>query len=82
MFHRTRRILPVICLSLALCAPLQAQEIPGPGGAFSGFLSALWARVSAPLACLWDAATGTETTDGRGAYDPDGLTSDTDDRGL
>jgi hypothetical protein len=81
MSHRNRFILPVLCLSLALCAPLQAQA-QGPAATFSGFLSTLWARVSAPLACLWDAATGTETTDGRGAFDPDGLTSHTNGRGA
>jgi hypothetical protein len=81
MSHRNRRILPLLCLSLALCMPLQAQA-QGPAANFSGYLSTLWARLSAPLACLWDAATGAETTDGRGACDPNGGIATTDGRGA
>lgn len=85
MFHRTRRILSLACLSLVFCMPLQAQVLPGPADTLSNFLAELWGRVSAPLAFLWaadetdgrstvDPLGGTETTDGRGAADPDGLT--------
>lgn len=69
MTRRTRRTLSLLCLSVVLCLPLQAQpRLPQPADALSGFLSSLWERVSAPLASLWAA----DETDGRGAVDPDG----------
>jgi hypothetical protein len=78
MLSRTRRrILSVLCLSLALCMPLQTQTSPGPD-TLSGFLSALWVRLSTPLATLWAA----DETDGRGAVDPDGQTANSDGRGA
>lgn len=79
MARRVRRTLSLLCLSLVLCLPLQAQPTPPrPVGAFSGVLSVLWARLSFPLAVLW----ATDETDGRGAVDPDGRTAATDGRGA
>ena len=78
MSHRTRRTLSVLCLGLILCLPLEAQTPSRPADALSGFLSGLWARLSAPLAPLW----ATEETDGRGAVDPDGRTANSDSRGA
>jgi hypothetical protein len=76
--NHTRRTLSVLCLSLVMCLPLQAQTRAGRMDTLSGFFSLLWARVSAPLVSLW----ATETTDGRGAVDPDGLTTNSDGRGA
>lgn len=78
MVSRTRRILSVLCLSLVLCLPLQAQTARGPVDTLSGFLSALWARLGVPLVPLW----APEETDGRGAVDPDGRTANSDSRGA
>lgn len=78
MPDRPRRTLSVLCLSLVLCLPLQAQTGAGRMDILSDFFSALWVRVSAPLVSLW----ATETTDGRGAVDPDGLTANSDSRGA
>lgn len=83
MSNRTRRTLSALCLSLVLGLPLQAQD-QARRDALSGFFSAVWERLSAPLAFLQvedeadersttDPLAGTETTDGRGAADPDGL---------
>lgn len=73
MSNRTRRVLTVLCLSLALCLPLQAQVVSGPGdGSWSSLLSALWGRLSAPLVSLW---LGDET-EGRGIWDPNGANSE------
>ena len=79
MFHRTRRFLAMVCLSLALCVPLQAQTASGPVANESGFLSTLWARVSPLFESLWAAG---ESTDGRGAADPDGEAVNSDSRGA
>lgn len=68
MSRSTRCTFAVLCLSLVLCMPLQAQTAPGRVEPLSGFLSALWARVSAPLASLWAA----DETDGRSTIDPIG----------
>jgi hypothetical protein len=68
MSRSTRCSLTFLCLALVLCLPLQAQAAPGPVDTLSGFLSALWARVSAPLVSLWAA----DETDGRSTIDPIG----------
>lgn len=72
MSNCTRRTLSVLCLSLVLCMPLQAQTAPGPVDTFSAFLSGLWERMSAPLVSLWAA----DETDGRSTIDPLGGTTD------
>ena len=74
MSSRTRRVLSVLCLSLALLAlPLQAQRVSGPGdSAWSSLLSALWERLSASLVSLWSG----DETEGRHGLDPDGATSE------
>lgn len=85
MSHRTRCTLSAFCLSLVLCLPLHGHTgAEGKDDTLSGFFSVLWERLSTPLASLWaadetderstiDPLGGTETTDGRGAADPDGL---------
>jgi hypothetical protein len=66
MSNGTRRTLSVLCLSLVLCMPLQAQTAPRTVDTLSGFLSALWDRLSAPLVSMWAA----DETDGRSTIDP------------
>lgn len=94
MSNRTRRTLAVLCLSLVLCLPLQAQTGDGRVDHLStSFFSALWERLYTPLASLWASEptdgrltcvtlVGTEETDGRGAADPEGLTADPEGRGA
>lgn len=93
MSNRTRCTLAVLCLSLVLCLPLQAQTGDGRVDTLSSFFSALWECLYTPIASLWaaDEMDGgltlaplgeIETTDGRGAADPNGLTVDSDGRGA
>jgi hypothetical protein len=90
MSRRIRPVLSVLCLSLALSLPLQAQVVAGPGDGPWSFLSALWERLGAPLVSVWsgDVTEGRgimdpdgETSEGRGAWDPNGVTNKNDGTG-
>lgn len=56
---------------LAFAILLTGLAQPAPSPPDPSFLFQIWERLSAPLVALFDA----DETDGRGIWDPDGLTS-------
>lgn len=64
-----RAVAAVLALS-ALALPLAAQPEPGRAPSLS-LLAQLWHRIAAPVVALFSSSE----TDGRGGWDPNGLTS-------
>jgi hypothetical protein len=67
--HRSKalRVVPLALVLLALALPAAAQPAKEPGANLGRLVSALWERLSSPLASLWEK--------GRGIIDPDGVTA-------
>jgi hypothetical protein len=65
-----RTVAAVLVLS-ALALPLAAQPEPGKAS-FPTLLAKLWHRLAAPVVALFT----TVDSDGRGGFDPNGLTMD------
>jgi hypothetical protein len=55
--RRSRRIIAALALLLTLAVPLAAQASPLRAESTSGFFTALWRRLAAPLISLWAADT-------------------------
>lgn len=87
MFRTLIRLGVIALFVLSLSAPAQAMPLAEAGG-FTGALSEIWSRLTAPLAGLWEATRGTcdpngglcpsdpakpaETFETRGTCDPNG----------
>ena len=84
MIGRFTRTLSLTLLSALLALPLAAQPKPLTPRPAPSLLGQIWERLSTPVRALFAA----EKTDGRGVWDPDGLTSaapagtETDGRGV
>jgi hypothetical protein len=68
MIGRIVRPLSLALVAAFLALPLAAQR--GPGSRESSVLVRIWERLAAPVIALFTS----EDTDGRGVWDPDGLT--------
>jgi hypothetical protein len=75
---KLRRVLSVVCLLVFLGLPLSAQSERKPAFSFAGFLDAVWARLTSPIASVWEASEGAEDPNGepmvsgQGIWDPFG----------
>jgi hypothetical protein len=74
MTGKRARLLIATLLLAGLALPAMARPTPAAPKPPSLLLQA-WERLSAPFVALFDAAE----TDGRGVWDPDGLTTDNSD---
>ena len=71
MSRTLARPVAVVLLLSVLALPLTAQPRPERASSLS-LLARLWHRITAPVAALFTASD----SDGRGGWDPDGLSSD------
>jgi len=71
MISRIARPLSIFLFSATLALPLVAQPPPATHEPAPSLLAQLWQQLSAPIVALF----ATDETDGRGVWDPDGLTA-------
>jgi hypothetical protein len=75
MTGKRARLLIATVLLAGLALPAMARPTPAAPEPHSSLLLQAWKKLSAPFVALFDAAE----TDGRGVWDPDGLTADNSD---